>query len=251
MKTIAAGLGEAGAPRVVASTSADFPRDEEASRASMYPISRWYARPWANGLARLLAPTFVRPAHLTMLGLLSSCGAIGALTVGSGPVLAAGALVWLAWFFDRADGQLARLQGTASRFGAWMDANVDEFTDVALHVATAFTAARLTGQDWPWLLLVAFLAGKYLLMHGLQMSQALEKQTIGSRQPGTIPAKLSWPRICYHLPANSDVRLHLLLVALLGSAWNIHCLSVELAVLALYYNLRWPLRYGLLYQRLS
>ena len=43
--------------------------------------------------------------------------------------------VWLAWFYDRADGMLARRQGTVSAWGAWFDANVDELTDMAFQIA--------------------------------------------------------------------------------------------------------------------
>ncbi len=40
---------------------------------------------------------------------------------------------------DTADGRLARLQGTCSAFGKWLDQVVDEFVDLAL--------LRL---HWPW-----------------------------------------------------------------------------------------------------
>ena len=89
-------------------------------------------------------------------------------------------MVLAAWFFDRADGLLARRQQTASAWGAWLDANVDELVDVGLHVAVAAAAATLTGSALPWALLVAFLAGKYLLVCGL----ALEEHQC--RRPGAI-----------------------------------------------------------------
>jgi phosphatidylglycerophosphate synthase len=154
-------------------------------------------------------------------------------------------LVLAAWFCDRADGQLARRQHTASRFGAWLDANVDELTDLGLHVAVASAAAATTGSVWPWRWLVAFLAGKYLLMYGLA-----EEGKAESRKPKAENSPLSAFRFplsrIYHLPGNADVRLHLLAAALL-TGW----LTAELAAVAIYYNLRWIVRYRLVARRMG
>src|SRR6266436_9101612 len=46
----------------------------------------------------------------------------------------------LALVLDTADGHLARLQGTASEFGRWLDALLDELSDMALHAAIAWAA---------------------------------------------------------------------------------------------------------------
>ena len=53
-------------------------------------------------------------------------------------------------------------------------------------------------------------------------------------------------RRLYHLPANSDVRMHLLIVAVATGL-----IIEELAAVACYYNLRWPIRYVLLAKRMS
>ena len=180
---------------------------------------------------------------------------------GLGPVAAA--LVLAAWLFDRADGQLARRQKTVSRWGAWLDANVDELVDVALHVALAAAAASQTASRGPWLLVVAFLAGKYLFKHGLA-----EEEQVGSRLAGVEGSEspesavsgvaslhhghasdsrvVRLLRAAYHLPGNADVRVHLLAAALV-TGW----FSVELAVVAAYYNLRWIARYVLVARRLG
>ena len=46
---------------------------------------------------------------------------------------------------DTSDGHLARLQGTASEFGRWLDANLDELGDMALHAAIAWAAFARDG----------------------------------------------------------------------------------------------------------
>ena len=237
------------------STSVDEIARNESLRARRYPISRWYLRPLAGRLAHALAPTRVRPVHLTACGLLAGTAAAAILYARPGLAPISGVLILAWWFFDRTDGQLARLQGTVSAWGAWFDANADELVDVTIHVAMASAAvASATAASAPasgqtaspvaWGLLVAFLLGKYLFMHGLWT----EEQTADGS--GTRAAtcgrsgRIGWLRALYHLPGNADVRVHLLAAALL-TGW----LTAELAVVAVYYNVRWMARYVLVARR--
>jgi phosphatidylglycerophosphate synthase len=218
--------------------------DAERRQAARHPISRWYVRPAAGWLAAALAPSRVRPAHLTICGLLAATVAAAVLVLRPDAAPVAAAMVLAAWFFDRADGLLARRQRTASAWGAWLDANVDELVDVGLQVAVAAAAATLAGSTLPWALLVAFLVGKYLLVCSL----ALEEPSAEGRQrscDGDAPSG-GWLRRAYHLPGNADVRVHLLVLALV-TGW----LTAELALVAAYYNLRWIARYVLVFRRLG
>lgn len=259
---------------VYGSTCTDAEEPEEVQRARRYPISRWYLRPAAAGLAKLLSPGRVRPVHLTACGLGLATIAMALLVCRPDCAPAAAALVLAAWFFDRADGQLARRQKSVSAWGAWLDANVDELTDVALHICVASAAASQTGSSWPWSLLIAFLAAKYLFMHSLTTEQDPARQRAhewrvdsgewrvsgldcGPRAEHSPLAAGRWPlatghsrlttqwiRRAYHLPGNADVRIHLLVAALL-TGW----LTAELALVAIYYNLRWITRYPLVARR--
>ena len=177
--------------------------------------------------------------------------------------------VWLAWFYDRADGMLARRQGTVSAWGAWFDANVDELTDMAFQVAVAVALVRQVGEPWPWFLLVAFVVGKYLLMYGLMFEEQASPQdtfaqsSVTGGEPFTTEQRAAccasgfstttgrgslseWLRQLYHLPGNCDVRIHWLIVMLL-----LNQLAIELAAVALYYNLRWIVRYSIVWRRLG
>jgi hypothetical protein len=237
----------------------------EADRARGYPISRWYVRPLAGWLAGVLTPTRVRPVHVTLCGLLLNMAA--AATLAARPALAplAAGLVLAGWFCDRLDGQLARRQGTVTRWGGWLDGNVDELADLALHTATAWAASRGLASSLPWFLLLAFLAGKYLFVYGLNLEEHVGSSRLPSRSrlPGgttahgsllpSVPHPPGQPRpargayrTLWHLPGNADFRLHLLILALL-SGW----LTVELAVVAAYYNLRWIAGYLLVARRLG
>lgn len=219
------------------------PDDAPRRRARRYPISRWYLLPAAGRLAAALAPTRVRPVHLTFCGLLAAAAAAAVLAWRPQAIPLAAALMLTYWFFDRADGLLARRQQTVSAWGAWLDGNVDELVDVVLHVATAAVVASQVAASWPWLLLIAFLAGKYLLMYGLALEEHARKQ------PAAVPAAAKRSGLlcrAYHLPGNADVRVHLLVLALATGY-----LAAELALVAVYYNLRWIVRYVLVARRLG
>jgi phosphatidylglycerophosphate synthase len=234
-------------------------RDEEQRRSCNYPLSRWYLRPAAGWLASQLAVTPVRPWHVTLCGLLLAAGA--AVILLSQPALTScSALLVLGWWFcDRTDGQLARRQRTATELGAWLDANLDELVDLGLHVAVAASAAA-QGSRWAWPLLIAFVVGKYLLMHGLTMDECRNPNdecrmtnswtsTFDIRHSSfgflsSFGFRHSTFRTLYHLPGNADVRAHLLVLALL-TGW----FTAELALIAMYYNLRWIARYALVIGR--
>jgi phosphatidylglycerophosphate synthase len=215
---------------------------EESRRDAHYPISRWYLRPLAGHLAAVLADTPVRPNWLSAAGLLAASAGAALLVCRPELQIAAALLVLLAWFFDRADGRLARLQGTASRLGAWIDANVDELVDLGLHVAVAAAASAQQQASWPWAILTAFLVGKYLFMYGLSVEEGLARRHAVTDAPASNSR--GWLASVYHLPGNADVRIHLLALAV-ATGW----LVPELALVAVYYNFRWIVRYALVSRR--
>lgn len=224
----------------------------ERQRDARYPISRWYVRPIAGWAARWLSETRVRPSHLTALGAVMAAAAVGILCAAPEYVPLAAIPVWLAWFYDRVDGMLARQQGTVSAWGAWFDANVDELTDLALQLAVAVALFQQVDASWPWFLLVAFFGGKYLLMYGLAFEELevggvdsdSDSDIAGAR--GQAPPLTKGLRWLYHLPGNCDVRIHWLILMLL-----VDQLAVELAAVALYYNLRWIGRYAIVWRRVG
>jgi len=207
-------------------------------------LARWYLCPLAFYFAARIKTTRIRPGHLTLAGLAAAL--LSAIAMGAGPSwhLLAGVLVLVYWFFDRADGQLARLQGTASPWGVWLDANVDELVDLGLHAIVAASLAVAWDHPWPWWLLAAFFSGKYLFMYSLWLDPtAAAPSTLRNVNKDSSPD--STLRASYHFLANADVRVHLLAAALFANA-----LSAELTLIALYYNVRWIARYALLARRL-
>jgi CDP-diacylglycerol--glycerol-3-phosphate 3-phosphatidyltransferase len=70
------------------------------------------------------------PNTLTVVGALVSVSAAVAFARGQFPL--AGVLMLAGGFFDLVDGVVARHQGTSSRFGAFLDATLDRFSDMVL-----------------------------------------------------------------------------------------------------------------------
>jgi phosphatidylglycerophosphate synthase len=199
-----------------------------------------------------LSLTGLRPVHLTLANLLAGAGAAGLLIFrpySPQTCLCAAALVLLAWLCDRMDGPLARHRGTASAAGAWLDSNTDELTDLLWHAAVAYVLVREGGSAGPWMLLAAFAAGKYLFVYGSAAAAGSDARSDRAAVDTTLRPGGGWlgraVRL-YRLPANADVRIHLLVAALASG-----CLAAELWFVAVYYHVRWAVRYARLVRRLA
>jgi phosphatidylglycerophosphate synthase len=135
----------------------------------------------------------------------------------------------VALVLDTADGHLARLQGTASEFGRWLDSNLDELGDMALHAATAWAAYSRDGRA-AWLVVgMLYAMGKYLFVVGATTGEALE----GSGARADLPARTGRLRSLVLLAGHADVRWHLwIALAAVGR------LDAALVAYALYFPAR-------------
>lgn len=80
--------------------------------------------------ARVLARLGFTPNMVTIIGLLLNVGVAAVLASGQ-PVLG-GVFVLVANAFDMLDGALARVTGKASRFGAFLDSNLDRYAEALI-----------------------------------------------------------------------------------------------------------------------
>lgn len=218
-----------------ARVASDADEQRERQLALRHPISRWYLCPLASWASRALRDSSIRPIHCTLAGLAMAMMAGLLIVALSRAWLPLAALAVLAsWLFDRLDGSLARRQRTTSAHGAWLDANIDELADLGLQACIATRLWLATQSAWPWLCFAAFVCGKYLLVYGLNVDAGTRPKA----EPVAAGKRARLQRLV-HLPGNTDVRIHLLVAALL-SGW----LGGELMLLAVYYNARWLLRYA-------
>ena len=231
--------------------------DELKRRLTYQPLGRYWAFSLAETLAATLEDTGVRPNQLTLAAaaLMLIASAIVAFGgPGYVPSTATAVALAAALVLDTSDGRLARLQGTCSTFGRWLDHVLDELADVALHAAIAWSVFESSRQPY-WLAIgMLYLGGKYVFMieslTGLELEAerkqegrmriesetALEPGT-GRDRPKHRPAVLSAvarapSKICAAV-GHADLRWHLWIVlALLGR------LDLALAVYAAYFPLR-------------
>ncbi|MBV8556214.1 MAG: CDP-alcohol phosphatidyltransferase family protein [Planctomycetaceae bacterium] len=209
--------------------------DESRRRQSYQPLGRYWALGPARGLARLLCPTRVRPNALTLASAALVLGASLAVALGqegAGAHLASATALALALVLDTADGHLARLQGTATEFGRWLDVYLDELGDMALHAAIAWSAFARDGRT-AWLVLgMLYAMGKYVFVVGTSSNPApgAEPRVGGGPAPRTKEATVM---AAVRLAGHADVRWHLWIVlAALGR------LDAALAAYAVYFPAR-------------
>ncbi len=88
---------------------------------------------------RALAAVGLRPAHMTLLGLLVTVG--GAFLIARDLLVAGGSLVAVGSFIDALDGPLARQLGRAGLKGAFLDSVTDRISETAMFAALSYLVA--------------------------------------------------------------------------------------------------------------
>jgi len=92
-------------------------------------------RSWFFPLAQWLAAKGAKPDHLTIAGLAFSL--VASLLLGRGSFLGAAILIGLSGLCDMLDGDVARVRGAVSRFGAFLDSTLDRIGEGALYAGLA------------------------------------------------------------------------------------------------------------------
>lgn len=210
--------------------------EELLRRSSYQPLGRFWAFAPARSLARALAPTFIRPNLVT----LASAGSmfLACALVAFGPShwlaqLAAASALALGLILDTADGHLARLQGTASAFGRWLDAFLDETADLALHAAIAWSCfTRFASPAW-LLLGMLYVSARYLFLSSSILAQNTALDTPETTPALPSPRPLDRVRSLVAFLGHADLRWHLwIILAALGR------LEIALIAYTAYFTLR-------------
>ncbi len=135
--------------------------------------TRWVNRRGARVVAAAGAAGGLTPNQITAISMLFSvCGMAVLIACPPAPWvgLLTAVLLALGYLFDSADGQLARLTGTSSKTGEWIDHVADAFRSPAIHVAVAVAVVIYRGDD-RWLAVVALIYS--LVTSGQFLSQIL------------------------------------------------------------------------------
>src|SRR5215212_2979220 len=124
--------------------------DRYGAKSTDGPVARTLNRPLSKRVSRRLLATGIGPNPVTLsnLALLVLSGVL--LALGGhhdGLLIAGGVLAQVASALDGVDGELARVSGRSSAYGAVLDAVCDRYGDLAVLAGAAVAAGTGT---WPW-----------------------------------------------------------------------------------------------------
>src|ERR1043165_8849190 len=127
-----------------------------------------------DAMVRGLARSRINPNVLTFLGLLMNIGC--GVLFGYGMFFKAGLLMILANIFDMFDGQVARLRGRVTRFGAFFDSVIDRYSDVIVFVGIMVFYARSTERHSTLLVALTGLAlvGSVMISYSRARAESLD-----------------------------------------------------------------------------
>ena len=120
-----------------------------------YPVTRYLYRPLSLRVATLLAPTFVTPIQITWVSSLFVIG--GAVAFGMGSYVLGAVLTLVGEITDCVDGDLARITGRTTRWGAFLDSVLDRWTDAALILGLGYSDMDSLGVAAGFALTASFL----------------------------------------------------------------------------------------------
>src|SRR5690242_9859204 len=127
-----------------------------------------------DAMVRGLARSHINPNVLTFMGLLMNIGC--GVLFGYGMFVKAGLLMILANIFDMFDGQVARLRGRVTRFGAFFDSVIDRYSDVIVFVGIMVFYARNTERHSTLLVALTGLAlvGSVMISYSRARAESLD-----------------------------------------------------------------------------
>jgi CDP-diacylglycerol--glycerol-3-phosphate 3-phosphatidyltransferase len=127
-----------------------------------------------DAMVRGLARSHINPNVLTFMGLLMNIGC--GVLFGYGMFFKAGLLMILANIFDMFDGQVARLRGRVTRFGAFFDSVIDRYSDIIVFVGIMVFYARSTRAHSTLLVALTGLAlvGSVMISYSRARAESLD-----------------------------------------------------------------------------
>ena len=162
-------------------------RSAQKSGAGVPAYTRWVNRRLARFVAALAHTVGLTPNAVTALSAgVSLAGLVLLVVLPPSPMLGVlvAALLAFGYLLDSADGQVARLGGTSSLAGEWLDHVVDAIRTPAIHLAVLVGLLGRADAE-PWLYTVPLVFA--VLSAGQFMSQILAEQ-LGGREGAKVPS---------------------------------------------------------------
>ncbi|MCR4407403.1 MAG: CDP-alcohol phosphatidyltransferase family protein [Anaerolineae bacterium] len=133
-------------------------------------ISRHLNRKISRLITRFLVPTGITPNQVTFISFFIALLSSATFTVGFNVL--GGLLAQLSSIVDGVDGEIARLKGLASPFGAFYDAVLDRYADAAIILGMILWTLRFEGQPATWLFGLLALLGSLMISYSAARSEA-------------------------------------------------------------------------------
>jgi CDP-diacylglycerol--glycerol-3-phosphate 3-phosphatidyltransferase len=127
-----------------------------------------------GAIVRWVSRSRINPNALTFTGLIINIGC--GVLYGYGMFFRAGLLMILANVFDMLDGQVARLRGRVTRFGAFFDSVIDRYSDIIVYVGIMVFYARDTEKHSTLLVALTGLAlvGSVMVSYSRARAESLD-----------------------------------------------------------------------------
>ncbi|GLX99774.1 CDP-alcohol phosphatidyltransferase family protein [Actinoplanes sp. NBRC 101535] len=154
----------------------------------------WLVDPLASRLVWLVAPwRWFTPNRLTVGAFLVGLGSAAAFWQGSYAWLLVGAVLYhLSFVLDCMDGKIARLNGTGSLFGAWLDYVFDRLRVLACAIGLFGGQYVLTGDVVHlWLASLVIFLDMFRYLNALQMGkvkQTMKEKLLAAYEEAGAPA---------------------------------------------------------------
>ncbi|MDI6103203.1 CDP-alcohol phosphatidyltransferase family protein [Actinoplanes sp. NEAU-A12] len=172
---------------------------QEIRERTYKPVDAWWTvllvDPLASRLVRLVAPyRWITPNVLTLIASIFGFGAAACFAVGDRWALVAGGILFhISFVVDCMDGKIARLNGTGTMFGQWLDFVLDR-------VRVFFIALALFGGQYAkthdvaflWLMAVAIFLDLFRYLNSAQMTKvrnSMKDQIAAFRVPTPVEAE--------------------------------------------------------------
>ncbi|WP_328461044.1 CDP-alcohol phosphatidyltransferase family protein [Actinoplanes sp. NBC_00393] len=151
---------------------------QEIRERTYKPVDAWWTvllvDPLAARLVRLVAPyRWITPNVLTLVATIFGTGAAVCFAMGDRWFLVAGAVLFhLSFVVDCMDGKIARLNGTGTMFGQWLDFVLDRVR--VFFIALALFGGQYVHTDevaYLWLMAVAIFLDLFRYLNSSQMTK--------------------------------------------------------------------------------
>jgi CDP-diacylglycerol--glycerol-3-phosphate 3-phosphatidyltransferase len=132
--------------------------------------AREVTRPALEAVGRTLARWKISPDAVTYLGLVLTIGV--AVIAALGEIRWAGVAYILAAVCDALDGTLARVSGRESRFGAFLDSNIDRIEESVVFLGLTLYYAGI-GSQWETALILVVTVGSLMVSYARARAEAV------------------------------------------------------------------------------